>query len=293
MPTGTDLTVHALASQLVQPGLTPDVIVIGRDEQEIRCLDHWFPHAPPAGGCDQWVDGYSAKEQAKAWMRSGSPAFPAEILEALRYVGVENLESVTAYPEHETPLDKFGRGGKGNRNHDVLAVGRRASGETVVIGIEAKACERFDGIVATRARVPAPSKKSLRANVLSRALFGRDVCDVDTGAVVGADLAAHGYQLWTAAVGTLIEAAKHDAALAVLLVHQFEPDPVRGPDARDRRRWGAALKSNERALSTFVAALTATGEATSHPTEFVRGGIVLRVAKARAPLAPPIGTADC
>lgn len=277
----------------MQPDLTFEVIVIGHGEQPIRCLDDWFTHAPPAGGLNQWVDGYSAKEQAKAWLRSGSPAVPAELLEALRNVGVEDLESVTAYPEHETPLDQFGRGGKGNRNHDVLAIGKRTSGETVVIGIEAKACERFDGIVATRASVPAPSKQPHRANLLSRALFGCDVCDVDTGAVVDADLAAHGYQLWTAAVGTLIEASKHEATLAVLLVHQFEPDPLRGPDARDRRRWGAALKSNERALSTFVAVLAATGEAISHPTEFVRGGIVLRVAKARAPLAPPFGTADC
>ena len=87
----------------MQPDLAPEVIVVGRDEQPILCLDDWFRYAPPAGGCDQWVDGYSAKEQAKAWMRSGSPGVPAEILEALRNVGVEDLESVTAYPEYETP----------------------------------------------------------------------------------------------------------------------------------------------------------------------------------------------
>lgn len=277
----------------MQGAAKPEVVVIGHDKQPIHCLDDWFPHAPPAGGCDQWVDGYSAKEQAKAWMRHGSPAVPAEILVALRDVGVDDLESVTAYPEHETPLDNFGRGGKGNRNHDVLAVAKRTSGETVVIGIEAKACEQFDGIVATRAMAPAPSKKPHRANLLSRALFGRDVCDIDTRTVVDADHAAHGYQLWTAAVGTLIEAARHEATLAVLLVHQFAPDPSAGPVPGDRRRWAAALTSNEKAFSSFVAALTATGEATSQPTEFVREGIVLRVGKALAPLAPPTETADC
>jgi hypothetical protein len=33
---------------------------------------------PPAGGSKQWVDGYSATEQAKAWLRTGVPAIPSE-----------------------------------------------------------------------------------------------------------------------------------------------------------------------------------------------------------------------
>ncbi len=160
----------------------PKVIIVGRDDEHILSLDDWFAHAPPAGGAKQWVDGYSAKEQAKAWLPDGAPAIPPEILGALTGAGVRDIVPLTAYPEHETPLDKFGRGRKGNRNHDLLAVASTANGEAVVIGIEAKACEGFDGVVASRLGVPARAR-SLIGNLLSRALFGRDVCDVNTGAV--------------------------------------------------------------------------------------------------------------
>lgn len=225
---------------------TPEVVVLGRDNAPILGIDDWFSHAPPAGGAKQWVDGYSAKEQAKAWMRNGAPTVPAEILAALRDAGVDDLESLIAYPEHETLLDRFGRGRKGNRNHDLLAIAKRASGGTVVIGIEAKACEDFDGVIAAHAIVPAPSKKPHRANLLLRALFGRDACDVDTRTVVDADLAAHAYQLWTATVGTLIEAAKHEAQLAILIVHQFTPDPQAEPQpaigATGQRSWPPMTK---------------------------------------------------
>lgn len=278
----------------MQPSNLPDVSVVGRGRQPILTLDDWFAHAPPAGGCKQWVDGYSAKEQAKAWTRTKSPAVPVEILAALRDADIDDLQSLTAYPEHETPLDRLARGGKGNRNHDLLAIVTRANGDTVAIGIEAKACEGFDGLVGARARVPAPSRQPQRANLLSRALFGRDVCDVSTRAVLDPDLAAHGYQLWTAAVGTLIEAAEHSAAIAVLIVHQFVPQPPDGRPVGDRRNWEAALANNDKALASFIGALTGGGgPALSHRTEFVPAGIELRVRKAVAPLAAPIATAAC
>lgn len=262
----------------------PQVVISGRDSETIGCLDGWYAHARPAGGWRQWVDGHSAKEQANAWLRDGSPAVPAEILAALEEVGVADVLSVTAYPEHETPLDRFGRGGRGNRNHDVLMIARRRSGATVVVGIEAKACEDFDGVVATRIAAAPPSNQPHRANLLARALFGRDVCDLDTGSVLSPDLAAAGYQLWTAAVGTLIEAAKHDVALAIVIVHQFAPDPASAVRPGDRRNWRGALADNNAALTTFAAAVEAAG-GVSRSTEFVRAGIQIRIAKALAPLA--------
>jgi hypothetical protein len=41
---------------------------------------------------------------------------------------------------------------------------------TTAIGIEAKACEGFDGTVGDRAGAAAPSKKRARCNLLARAL---------------------------------------------------------------------------------------------------------------------------
>ena len=116
------------------------------------------------------------------------------------------------------------------------------------------------------------------------ALFGRDVCDAETSTVVAPDLAGHGYQLWTAAIGTLIEAGNYDATLAILVVHQFVPTPASPVQTGDRRNWPAALADNDAALTTFIAALGGFGAARSHPTAFVCGGIELRVAKAQATL---------
>jgi hypothetical protein len=264
----------------------PHVAIVGRDGKPIKSLRDWFQHAPPAGSRRQWVDGYSAKESAKAWLcRQGHPAVPAEILAALRAAGTSDIQSMIVRPELETRLDGFGPRGKGNRNHDVLAIGTRSTGGKVVIGIEAKACEDFDGVVGTRAVTSGRSNKPARLNLLSRALFGQDVCDVEKRVVLNADLASHGYQLWTAAVGTLIEADKHQAEMAVFIVHQFFPDPLDAPPPGDRRDWATALANNDEAFTSFVAAL-AEGDATSHKTEFVRGGIPLRVHKAIGPLGP-------
>src|SRR5262245_60293951 len=50
--------------------------LFGPDRHEIRDLDAWLDHAPPENGAAQWRDGYSAKEQAKAWLRAGDPSVP-------------------------------------------------------------------------------------------------------------------------------------------------------------------------------------------------------------------------
>ncbi len=90
-------------------------------------------------------------------------------------------------------------------------------------------------------------------------------------------------------MGTLIEAAAHDAPLAVLIVHQFAPHPEGSIPTRDRRNWPAKLAANDKALTTFII-VTTDGEAMSHTTEFVPGGIELEVHKALAPLELPEGS---
>ena len=61
--------------------MPPAARVFGPDREEIHDLDSWFTHAPPEKGLAQWRDRYSAKEQAKAWLRGGSPAVPQELWE--------------------------------------------------------------------------------------------------------------------------------------------------------------------------------------------------------------------
>lgn len=66
------------------------------------------------------------------------------------------LDRVYGQPEHHTKLDQYG---KGRQHADLFACVRR-EGETVLVaGIEAKACEGFDGVVADRAASTPPSNE--------------------------------------------------------------------------------------------------------------------------------------
>jgi hypothetical protein len=248
--------------------------LFGPDGEEIVDLDSWFLHAPPEKGLAQWRDGFSAKEQAKAWLRSGRPQMPRELWSALSVLAPD-ADEVYGRPEHTTRLDKFSRA----RQHDLFGCLRRDGVMTTAVGIEAKACEDFDGTVGDRASAAAPSKKRARCNLLSRALFGREVLDEDSGEVLNADLGAHGYQLWTAAVGTIIEAQKRDLPRAVLIVHQFRPrDLDAAAAAGDTREWATALSQNADTFDAFAKVLEASG-ATSLETEFVEAGTRLDVRK--------------
>jgi hypothetical protein len=255
----------------------PNVRLFGPDRGEIVDLPSWFAYAPPGKGPAQWKDGYSAKEQAKSWLRPGRPAAPQELWDELGDLTADVAE-IYARPEHATRLDDFPR----KRQHDLFACARNRGVTKVVIGVEAKACEGFDGTVADRAPAGGRSRKRNRCNLLSCALFGREVIEETTGEILDAELAGHGYQLWTAAVGTLIEAQTRKIDAVVLIVHQFMPSDLDAARrAGDTRDWKTALAANQHAVHTFVSALAATG-ARSHETEFVRPGTKLNVIKVQS-----------
>lgn len=186
--------------------------------------------------------------------------------------GVDEIEG---RPEHQTRFDAYSRA----RQHDLLVCGRRDGKDVLVAGIEAKACEDFAGVVADRAGFEPPSNKRARCNLLSQALFGREVLDEESGEILDEELSGHGYQLWTAAVGTIVEAQRHQVDQAVLVVHQFVPrDLDAAVEAGDRRDWRAALTVNAERFNRFTAAIEAAGS-TSHQTEFVDAGTALHVIK--------------
>jgi hypothetical protein len=254
--------------------LHPRVRLFGVDKVEIGSLPAWFDHAPPEKGEAQWRDGYSAKEQAKAWLRPGTPAAPEEWWTAVSDVAGP-AEEIYARPEHQTALDRYPR----KRQHDLFACLRRNGAMRVAIGVEAKACEDYDGIVSDRASAGPPSRKRARCNLLALALFGRPVFDEDTGEVLDHRLAGHGYQLWTAAVGTLIEAQSRSLDVAIVVVHQFRPtDLAAAAAAGDQRPWQSALERNTAAFATFAEDL-ATAGSRSNATEFVNAGTRLHAVK--------------
>ena len=186
-----------------------------------------------------------------------------------------NVDEVYGSPEHDTKLDRYGKG----RQHDLLACVRRQGEPILVVGIEAKACEDFDGVVTDRAASAPPSNKRARCNLLAQALFGKEVLDETTGEVLDERLGNQGYQLWTAAVGTIIEAQRRRVDRAALIVHQFRPsDPTVGLEPGDMRDWPAALAANAKLFDSFAAAVQAAGS-TSHRTEFVEPGTSIYLAK--------------
>lgn len=261
--------------------MSPAVRLFGTDGIEIDDLDSWFLHAPPEKGLAQWKDGYSAKEQAKAWLRPGSPAMPDELETAISDFVHGEVEELYGRPEHTTRLDNYSRA----RQHDLFGCVRRDGETVVVVGIEAKACEGFDGVVADRATAAAPSNRRARCNLLSRALFGREVLDEETGAILDENLSRHGYQLWTAAVGTVIEAQKRAITEAVLVVHQLVPDDIPAAGVTgDERDWTTALTTNAETFDAFATELQASGSE-SHETDFVRGGTTLHVVKVESTIA--------
>lgn len=250
--------------------------LFGPDKAEITDLESWYEHAGPERREIQWRAGYSAMEQARAWLRTGAPAVPDELWAAVEPHAPAGIDEMYGRPEHKTSLDRFGRA----RQHDLFGCARAAGETRLVIGVEAKACESFGGLVADRALAGPPSNKRARCNLMSRALFGRDVIEEASGAILDEELSRHGYQLWTAAVGTLIEAQGRGVGSAVLVVHQFLPaDIAAGTEAADRRDWRAALAANREQLEAFESALKAAG-ATSRETEFVEAGTKLDLVRA-------------
>jgi hypothetical protein len=95
--------------------------------------------------------------------------------------------------------------------------------------------------------------------------------------ILDPDLAAHGYQLWTAAVGTIVDAQARGKDEAVLVIHQFHPlVPAQGTSREDLRDWPKALDEHQAAVEVFVAAPRGRRGVT-HTRAFVRPATTLHV----------------
>lgn len=190
-----------------------------KDGSEIHSVNDWFQFAPPKEGLRQWKDGRSAKELSKVWFpQPGTPRIPAELTTLLNSnPDLTDTKIIEGTPEHKIPLDNF-RGE--TRNADLVLVG--TTGDTKVsINIEAKADESFDQTLHQKLRsVKNPrSKIPARIDLLCKSLFGKTPG-------LNPDLLDLRYQLLTGCAGTLIEASKVGAGVAVFVVHVFISDAV-------------------------------------------------------------------
>jgi hypothetical protein len=188
-----------------------DQMVLCKDldtTNKIDCLYQWFDKCPPQGKLKHWVDGRSAKETAKYWLHT----IPSEFRKLLNPL---NLNYKICSPEF---ISKFDNYGGNDRNHDLLIIAEKKSGDKVVISIESKVDEEFGNTVSKtiidaneRIYKNPNSKGLLRIEDLRKTLFG---CEKD-------DQLPIRYQLLTAISGTLAEAKLQGAKTAIFIVQTF------------------------------------------------------------------------
>lgn len=190
---------------------------ITKSERQVVDLEDWRVRAGPKSD-DQWKDGRSAKEAARAWLEAGTQMLPAEVAALLAsspHFGTPTRWA--AEPEARLPFDNF----PGEpRNSDLVVYGTDQHGD-YVLAVEAKADEAFgetvgDALSAAMERKIANSRSNgvLRIEQLATALLGPQ----RKGETSLGDLR---YQLLTATAGALCEAERHGATRAIVLIHEF------------------------------------------------------------------------
>ena len=217
---------------------------IVKDGQEIRTVDQWFALAPPKGGRDQWVEGRSALECARAWCATQGPVVPAELLTLLAsHPDTKGAVIRSITPEQRVRFDAL-RGEP--RNSDVVALADHPAG-LLAVSIEAKADEPFDlpvqEVLAHLVRTIASDERTngvARIQQLARSLLPAPTPTTSS-------LGTLRYQLLTALAGAVAFAIENQASRAILVVHEFVTEQT---DHEKHR-------GNTRDLNAFVTRLTA------------------------------------
>lgn len=198
---------------------------IHKSGHEIHSVEDWHQWAPPKKRELHWKDGRSAKELARSWLRSRSPAPPEELRSLMEKTFGPGIVFEEAEPECIVRLDKFG----GEQRNCDLVIRCSSESHRIVISVEAKADEPFgdscvgeyyDRTLNTRSNVPK------RIEQLSRGLFGREPDSTIRGLR---------YQLVHSTAAALIEVANQKADCAVLLVHEFHSEDL-DPERVERNR---------------------------------------------------------
>ncbi|MBE0657040.1 MAG: hypothetical protein IH602_05075 [Bryobacteraceae bacterium] len=159
---------HSDSEQAIPAALT----LTDKEGHPIRTLEDWYALAPPKQPVLHWKDGRSAKECAKAWLRSGVPGVPTEILTLLNtHPLTQDFVGRHTIPEAIIRLDEM-RGE--HHNADMLLVGE-AQGRKVVVTVEAKLDEEFGPVMGEYYDAhPRPtSRVQDRIDGLVSAMFGR------------------------------------------------------------------------------------------------------------------------
>ena len=211
---------------------------IDKNGRQVASLDNWKRFAGPKTD-DQWVPGRSAYELARAWVGTGVPTMPDDFRALLdSRPETRDLSVDLVNPEHRIKFDD--RGGE-PRNADLAFLGRVGT-RTVAVTVEAKADEPFGSTIAdTVADALERGLKNNRSGGVGRAQdLIRALLPVRFKGLP--HLGKLRYQLLTAIAGTLAYAVEHEAALGVLVVHEFDTYKTQAErHARNAADYGAFL----------------------------------------------------
>ena len=190
---------------------------IKKNGSEILTLEEWERFAGPKRP-DQWVDGRSAKEVARAWLGAQKSELPEEVNETLlSNPAFARIQKWMAEPEAKLKFDSF----PGEPRNSDLAVYAEDAFGPFLIAVEAKADEPFGETVADalaasveRCAEKGQSNGVVRIQQLVDALLGPR----QNGEPPLKHLR---YQLLTACAGALCKAECNGFDRAVLFIHEF------------------------------------------------------------------------
>jgi len=185
--------------------------------QTIRSLADWERYAGPKSA-NQWVDGRSAKELARAWLESGEHHYPGEVATLIEHHHCFGpVISWEAEPEARLRFDAFA--GE-PRNSDLVVYANDGSG-SYLLAVEGKADEPYgDTIAKTLMAAEQRLAQNPRSNGVKRidqlvgSFFGKELREFP-------ELGLLRYQLLTACAGALAEAERRGIGRTIMLVQEF------------------------------------------------------------------------
>lgn len=216
-------------------------IEIIKNDTKITSVEDWYKVAPPKKPAEQWKDGRSAKELARFVT---GPSFGEFVKLLLKNMGIKEQDFVCE-PEAETrfeiqsSLEQIDLGVSGPRNHDLLMTGK-----TCVIGVEAKVSEKFGEYTVKKEweKACTPNKREKRISGLIQFLSDGVYQDYEHTPDSIKELQ---YQLFTATVGTILEAKRKVIKEAIVLVMVFKGNVAKEDD------YNTKCDNNDAAFNAF------------------------------------------